>query len=163
MQKPGSTLVLVAQAILIVATPFCLALGLVLPLMRFERLYFFDEQSSLLEIVAALWRGGDVLLAAVIGLVSVILPALKILFLAAEALAVRNPGQQFISRRIVPVLSKWSMMDVLIVALVIVAAKTSGFASAFTQPGLWFYAVSSINSGLLHALSEREESRKLNK
>ena len=41
------------------------------------------------------------------------------------------------------------MMDVMLVALVIVAAKTSGMASAFTQPGLWFYAASAIMAGLL--------------
>ncbi len=33
--------------------------------------------------------------------------------------------------------------------LLIVAAKTSGMASAFTQPGLWFYAASAIMTGLL--------------
>ena len=38
---------------------------------------------------------------------------------------------------------------IVLVALVIVAAKTSGMASAFTQPGLWFYAASAIMTGLL--------------
>ena len=42
------------------------------------------------------------------------------------------------------VLSKWSMMDVLLVALVITAAKTSGLAEAIVQPGLWFYAISAL-------------------
>lgn len=51
---------------------------------------------------------------------------------------------------LVPFLSKWSMMDVLLVAIVIFAAKTSGLAEAFTQPGLWFYAASSMLAGLLH-------------
>jgi paraquat-inducible protein A len=51
--------------------------------------------------------------------------------------------------RLLPVLGKWSMMDVMLVAIVIVAAKTSGMASAFTQPGLWFYAASAIMTGLL--------------
>ena len=39
-------------------------------------------------------------------------------------------------------LGKWSMMDVLLVAIVVFAAKTSGLANAFTQPGVWFYALS---------------------
>ena len=38
-------------------------------------------------------------------------------------------------------LSNWSMLDVVLVALVIFAAKTSGLATAFTQPGLWFFAL----------------------
>jgi paraquat-inducible protein A len=42
------------------------------------------------------------------------------------------------------VLSKWSMMDVLLVALVVFAAKTSGLAAAVSQPGVWFYALSTL-------------------
>lgn len=41
-------------------------------------------------------------------------------------------------------MSKWSMLDVVLVALVIFAAKTSGLAKAFTMPGLWFFAASAI-------------------
>lgn len=89
------------RPVLLVAAPFFLALGLVLPLVRFEKLWFFDETPSLLEIVASL---------------------------------------------------KWSMMDVLLVAIVIAAAKTTGLANAFTQPGLWCYAASAMISGLLHSL-----------
>jgi paraquat-inducible protein A len=36
------------------------------------------------------------------------------------------------------------MMDVLLVAIVVFAAKTSGLANAFSQPGLWFFALSAI-------------------
>jgi len=41
-------------------------------------------------------------------------------------------------------LAKWSMLDVLLVAIAIFAAKTSGLASAVSQPGLWFFAISTI-------------------
>ena len=41
-------------------------------------------------------------------------------------------------------LSKWSMLDVLLVALVIFAAKTSGVATALTLPGLWFFGASVV-------------------
>jgi len=51
--------------------------------------------------------------------------------------------------RLLPLLSKWSMMDVMLVALLTVAARTSGVTSAFTQAGLWFHAASAIVSGLL--------------
>ncbi len=39
------------------------------------------------------------------------------------------------------------MLDVVLVALVIFAAKTSGLATAFTQPGLWFFAASAVLDG----------------
>jgi paraquat-inducible protein A len=140
------------RPVLLVAAPFFLALGLVLPLIRFEKLYVFEETPSLLEIVASLWSGGNAALAMIVALVSIVLPIFKIVGLAAEAMAAgRGAGSAFY-RHVVPHLSKWSMMDVLLVAIVIAAAKATGLADAFTQPGLWFYAASSIISGLLHSL-----------
>ncbi|MBZ5758889.1 MULTISPECIES: paraquat-inducible protein A [unclassified Rhizobium] len=141
------------RAVLLIAAPFFLALGLVLPLVRFDRLYFFSETPSLLAIVASLWQSGNVVLSVVVAVVSIGLPIVKLVALAMEALSSdgRGEGGAFFER-VVPQLSRWSMMDVMLVAIVIAAAKTSGLASAFTQPGLWFYAGSTIISGLLHFL-----------
>ncbi len=139
------------RPVLMVAAPFLLALGLVLPLIRFEKLWFFDETPSLLQIVASLWTGGDMALAALVALVSIVLPVLKLIGIAAESEAAGGTGSLFY-RNVVPHLSKWSMMDVLLVAIVIAAAKTTGLANAFTQPGLWCYAASAMISGLLHSL-----------
>ena len=44
------------------------------------------------------------------------------------------------------------MMDVMLVAIVVFAAKSSGLANAVSQPGLWFYAASTLIAGLLPAL-----------
>ncbi|MGR9164959.1 paraquat-inducible protein A [Rhizobium leguminosarum] len=140
------------RPVLLVAAPFFLALGLVLPLVHFETLYFFDETPSLIEIIVSLWQGGDGLLAAIVALVSILLPSLKMIGIAAEATATGGQAGSLFYRRVVPHLSKWSMMDVLLVAIVIAAAKTTGLADAFTQPGLWCYAASSMISGLLHSL-----------
>lgn len=133
--------------VLLVLSAFCLALGLVLPLVRFEKLYVFKETPSLVDLVLSLWTGGNVGLAALVALFSIVFPAVKLVGIAVEATA--RDGEGALLRRLLPLLSKWSMMDVMLVALVIVAAKTSGMATAFTQPGLWFYAASAILAGLL--------------
>lgn len=165
MKNAGSTRFVLMGAlsmirpVLLVAAPFLLALGLILPLVRFETLYFFNKTPSLIEIVLSLWQGGDGLLAAIVALVSIVLPFLKMVGITAEAMGITaevtaaggGTGSLFY-RRVVPHLSKWSMMDVLLVAIVIAAAKTTGLADAFTQPGLWCYAASSMISGLLHSL-----------
>jgi len=164
MKNTGSTRFVLVGAlsmirpVLLIAAPFLLALGLILPLVRFETLYFFNKTPSLIEIVLSLWQGGDGLLAAIVALVSIVLPFLKMIGITveamgitAEATAAGRSGSLF-CRRVVPHLSKWSMMDVLLVAIVIAAAKTTGLADAFTQPGLWCYAASSMISGLLHSL-----------
>lgn len=139
------------RAFLLIAAPFCLALGLTLPLVRFETLYFFSDTPALTDIVVSLWSDGNPGLAFLVALLSIVFPVVKMIGIATEALA---PGAEEgrLLARLLPHLSRWSMMDVLLVAVVIFAAKTSGLAEAFTQPGLWFYAASSVAAGVLHGL-----------
>jgi len=104
-------------------------------------------------VIATLWTGDDPVLALVVGLVSVVFPVVKLVAIAAEAVgAVRGSG---FAMRLLPHLSRWSLMDVVLVALVIVAAKTGGIAQAFSQPGLWFYAGSALTAAVAHGLAGR--------
>ncbi|MCY0096419.1 paraquat-inducible protein A [Hoeflea ulvae] len=143
---------LVLAAALVLA-PLFFGLGLILPLVRFETLYFFNQSPSLLGVVAALWTGGDPVLAVVVALVSVVFPVIKLMAIMAEAVGIEN--RSGLAMRLVPHLSRWSLMDVVLVALVIVAAKTGGIAEAFSQPGLWFYAGSALMAALAHGLASR--------
>lgn len=124
--------------VLFVLAPFLFALGLTLPLMTFEKLFFFKEDPSLLGIVGSLWES-NVALSLLVTLFSIVFPMVKMVAVAAEAL---TPGgaEGVWFARLVPFLTKWSMMDVMLVAIVITAAKTSGLAEAFTEAGLWCYA-----------------------
>lgn len=135
--------------VLLVLSALSLAFGMVLPLVLFEKLYFFSETPSLLGIIAALWLGDDRLLAALVGLLSVVFPVIKLIGVAFEATTRGEGIHDKLLARLLPLLARWSMMDVMLVALVIVAAKTSGVASAFRQPGLWFYAASAVMTSLL--------------
>jgi paraquat-inducible protein A len=136
---------------LFVAT-FCFALGLVLPIATFERLFFLTERPSLLEIVASLWTGSDYLLAIVIALFSIAFPAAKLLVLH---MASADGARRHLVHR-AGALSKWSMMDVLVVALAVFAAKTTGLASAAAQPGIWFYGVAALLSAGIAILVKKE-------
>lgn len=140
-----------SRSLLLVMAPAFLALGVTLPLMRFETFYFLENDASLTDIVVALWTGGDVLLAVLVALVSIVFPQAKLLLVTVENLSPKGDAAGGWISRVVPHLSRWSMMDVLLVAIVIFAAKTSGLAQAFTQPGLWFYAGSSLMVAVLHA------------
>jgi paraquat-inducible protein A len=120
-------------------------LGISLPLMRLETLYFFSETPSLLAIIRGLWEEGEVALSVLVTAFSIVFPLLKLLAAFDAAF----------SRRQVPgwaaALGKWSMVDVVLVAIVIFAAKTSGLADAFTQPGVWFFAISSVTVAVASA------------
>lgn len=139
---------------LFIAT-FSLALGLTMPLMNVSKLYFFDENPSLLAIVTTLWRDGDWLLAVIVTLFSVILPIAKLA--VAQLAAAQVTAATHILHRWITILSKWSMLDVLLVALVIFGAKTSGLATAIAQPGLWFFTASAILSAVATHFIAREE------
>ncbi|MTI44927.1 paraquat-inducible protein A [Roseibium hamelinense] len=123
---------------------FSFALGITLPLMRFERLYFLEDRPSLLQIVGDLWSGNEPLLAVVVSVFSLALPAAKIFLTHIAALS----GGHVRHLALLSTVSKWSMLDVMLVALVLFAAKTSGLAEAAALPGLWFYAAASLMTAL---------------
>lgn len=123
--------------ILLVAS-ISLGLGISLPLMQFEKLYFFTETPSLISIIIDLWGGGEILLSIIVMAFSILFPILK-LFTAFQAIFLGQAAKGWTAA-----LAKWSMMDVLLVAIAVFAAKTSGLANAISQPGLWFFAISAI-------------------
>jgi paraquat-inducible protein A len=120
----------------------CYGLGVVLPLVHIERLFLFTEEPSLVAMIAGLWRAGDIALAVLVAAFSMGFPIVKLGLLHVAAYG--GPD----GHRIVPswfgILSNWSMLDVVLVALVVFAAKTTGLAEAFTLPGLWFFAASVV-------------------
>ncbi len=117
-------------------------LGITLPLVHFEKFYFFSETPSLIELITTLWREGDGWIALLVSFFSIALPLLKMVIVFNSAIS----GSKAALPRWLPYLSKWSMMDVLLVALVIFGAKTSGIATAVAQPGMWAYASAAVLS-----------------
>jgi paraquat-inducible protein A len=142
--------------ILLFLATFSLALGMTMPLMSVSRLYFFDENPSLLGVIGSLWSGGEWLLAGIVAIFSVILPITKLA--VGQLAASQVPAAAHILHRWITILSKWSMLDVLLVALVIFGAKTSGLATAIAQPGLWFFTASAILSAVAAHLIVRDET-----
>jgi paraquat-inducible protein A len=132
---------LVIPLILFLAT-LCFALGIVQPLIRVERLFVFADEPSLVGIVSGLWNEGDAGLAIIVAAFSLVFPAIKLALLHIAAYGGREASGTI--PRWFRALSNWSMLDVVLVALVIFAAKTSGVATAFTKPGLWFFAASVV-------------------
>uniref|UniRef100_UPI003BAB6BCE paraquat-inducible protein A n=1 Tax=Stappia sp. TaxID=1870903 RepID=UPI003BAB6BCE len=141
----------VVLALLLPAATACFVLGLTLPLLELERLLVLTDRPSLLQLVTGLWSDGEQLLAGAVALFSVVFPMAKLAALHVAVVA-GTPGR---SLQMLGALGKWSMMDVMLVALVIFAAKTSGLATAITQPGLLFYAGAVVLSALAAVLARR--------
>jgi paraquat-inducible protein A len=141
--------------LLLLGASLSFVLGVTQPLMEIDRLYFFTATPSLIEVTTGLWTHGDYAIAIITALFSLVFPLAKlaVLHLAAypsTAGALAIPAW-FKS------LARWSMLDVLVVALIIFAAKTSGLATAVAKPGLWFFALSVVMTAMASAAVARKE------
>lgn len=148
---------LVALLLLFAAIAF--GMGISLPIVRFEKLYFFEETPSLIELVSGLWNQGSIALALAVFAFSILFPVAKLSITFLAAFAPHMGETRF--HKWAPALAKWSMMDVLLVALFIFAAKSSGLAQAFTQAGLWFYTASAIAGAVAASLIKPQDGRQL--
>ncbi|HMQ57099.1 MAG TPA: paraquat-inducible protein A [Rhizobiaceae bacterium] len=142
----------VFMAFLLLLSSVSLALGVTMPLLQVQKLYFLSETPSLIQIITGLFSSGDALLGIIVALFSIVFPTAKLL--AAHVAAVA-PEQSHVLDRWLGPLAKWSLMDVLLVAIAIFAAKTSGLAVAGSQAGLWFYTIATLSMAGAFSIARR--------
>ncbi len=145
-----------ARAFLVLSL-ITLPLGLVLPMMETTRLLVFNQTYSLLDAVASLFRSGEAFLASVILVFSILTPSVKAL--ALWLMHVFPPTRSAGALRLIERLGKWSMMDVLIAALVVFLLSGQASVSAASLPGLYLFSIAAISlmiaSGRMSADFER--------
>ncbi len=137
----------------------CLVLGLTLPVLKLTHLYFWTDTHSILSILSALWEGGEIFLAGIIFIFSILFPALKLVYIAmAGTLTTYDPAQRGRWFRRIGWLGKWSMLDVLILALLVFYAKATQFADAVTLPGVYFFTASVFLTMIANSLIAADEA-----
>ena len=135
---------MIALGIVIASGSF--VLGVTLPILQLTRFFVWTDTFSILTMILALFTDGEVLLGIVVLVFSVLMPAAKIILLSWVMMCSSNRIVPPWMHAIVATISKWSMLDVLLVALVIFAVKTSGIGTAISLPGLYFFTLSIILS-----------------
>ena len=131
--------------VLAFAAAVCLVLGLTLPVVQVTQLYFWTGTHSLTSIIVALYASHEPFLATVIFLFSVAFPAFKLIhIIIAGTQTGANAGRRARWIRRIEALGKWSMLDVLLLALLVFYAKSDQFADAVALPGIYFFAASVI-------------------
>ena len=126
-----------------------LTLGLRLPAITVTRAGLFDSQYSILGGLADLASGGHYAVFAIILLFSVLLPYLKLLLLAWLFFSV-GPAER--RRRLLGWLTavgKWSLLDVLVVALIVFSLQGGFFVSSRLETGIYLFAGAVILSMVL--------------
>ena len=113
---------------------------------------FFTYDHSLISAVNALVRSGQVFTGLVILVFGIFLPVIKLLYLLLLALL---PEQELkrLSRQVRALewVGKWSMHDVLVLALSIFFVKQHGVFDAGSLTGLYFFAASVLLMMLAYA------------
>lgn len=137
-----------------------LAAGLTLPVMRVRTLAFWRDDYSILGGVAAIAREGDWALAACIGLFSVVFPAMKTVALAAMWFVPLDAKRRLRALGWLEALGRWSMLDVFVIAVVIVLARSSTLVKAEPRVGLYVFAAGVAMSMVLTRLTERRARRR---
>ncbi len=124
-----------------------LGLGWVLPVMTVEKLWFLSERVSILRGAAELWHHGDHFLFAVIVIFSVIFPLLK-LGLALHLWYWADAGGPTLGRKLawIEQLGRWSMLDVFVIALIVVAIQASLISDVAMHAGIYVFTLAVVLS-----------------
>jgi paraquat-inducible protein A len=128
----------------------CLVLGLTVPVVRLSYLYFWTQDYSLSAIVRQLYRDNELFLAAVIFVFSIVFPAFKLLYLLTAFAAAPTAASARLHHSL-SWLGKWSMLDVLVLALVVFYAKSTTVMDAVALPGVYYFSASVVLSMLAYA------------
>jgi paraquat-inducible protein A len=134
----------VLSFLIIVATVF-FALGIILPAIKFTTVFVWKNEHSILSIIWALYTNAEFFLCAVIMTFSVIFPFLKLLYLLTLVTSPDMP-HEFRVKSIAAMewLGRYSMTDVMVLALIIFYVNSSGYSEAQVQPGIYFFAASAL-------------------
>lgn len=122
-----------------------LVAGAVAPLLTTERFYFFSNTFSLVAGLRQLIINDQFLIAGLIALFSLCVPVIKavVIYFAASPGASRGRLLALAER-----FGKWSMLEVFIAALLIIALKLGPVVNATLHYGVWLLAASVLLSGI---------------
>lgn len=140
----------VLSFLIILATVF-FALGVILPVIRFTTVYVWTKEHSIATIIYALYQNEEFFLCAVLFVFSILFPFLKLFYLMT---LVTSPdlSPEFRQRSISTMewLGRYSMTDVMVLALMIFYVNSSGYTEASVQPGVYYFAASAIMTMLAY-------------
>ena len=131
---------------LLFVTSILLAFGLYLPLLRLEKMLFWKSSYSVVTGVFGLAEDGQYVLATVVFFWSVVFPITKLALLHWLWFGRSDPKQRAAVLRWLDKLGKWSMLDVYIVAVLVVALKLGPLAG-HVEPG--FYVPAAVILSML--------------
>ena len=148
------------SAILFAASTALLPVGVLMPTIRIEvtdpvtKLLGIpfpeyrpkQDELSIVGVIFELWKGGDRFLAAIIFVFSIVFPVAKLIVMWAGAVNMWVGKNSAILRRALwfsDKLGKWSLLDVLVIAIAVVTLKQfPGGVQVSLGSGVWLFGAS---------------------
>lgn len=136
--------------------------GVTLPVLHVTELFVFENEVTLVGVVQGLFAEDEAGIGTLVLVFTLLLPPAKLVlgyglwrFAAGDGKAARR------GVALLDAIGKWTMLDVLILALVVVTLKSSWVADVETAPGLYFFAASALLAvaagiGLRHSVANSE-------
>jgi len=146
---------------LIIVATVSFALGIILPSIRFTTIYVWTNEHSIGTIIWALYDSEEFFLCTVLFLFSVLFPFLKLLYLLTLVASPDIPPE-FRKKSIATMewLGRYSMTDVMVLALMIFYVNSSGYTEARVLPGIYFFAASALITMLAYGWANTVPARR---
>lgn len=141
--------------VLLLAASVTLYVGLSRPLITVEKAVFFRTEYSVWGGVVGLWDDRSFLLAAVVFFFSFVFPIAKLALLTWIWFVPTTSAWRLRWLRALAALGKWSMLDVFVVAILIVATKLGPLALVTAKPGVYYFCAAILTSMITTLLVQR--------
>lgn len=140
---------------LLVFSVCCFVGGLTQPVFSSTRFFFFHNDITLLGSITMLYQEGDIFLAIIILLFTVVVPLAKYVFLFTLLSATVRKTWVW-PKKILGSVGKWSMLDVFVIALMIVTMKIQGgILRVELKTGTIFLALAVMSALIVSMLVDR--------
>lgn len=136
--------------------------GIFFPFFQVKKLWLFNDAVSVVGGIITLFHEGEYFLFAVLSVFTLVFPCAKLGLLTITWMERKHDLTRL--RRLhswVATLGKWSMLDVFIVAILIVATKTAAVAEIHIGFGLYLFTFSVITTQVASAWIDRRLQERL--
>ncbi len=141
--------------VVIVGAIALLVRGLTLPLFHVTQMVFWKSDYSVLTGIQSLAQQGEYFLALIILVFSVIFPTMKLATLLGLWATPLSDARRTRALQWLGFLGRWSMLDVLILALMIVIVKVRAVANVEPRVGMYVFSAAIFLSMIATTLVER--------
>ena len=141
---------------LLAGAALCFLAGVFFPFFHVTKFWLFHDAISVVGGIATLFQEGEYFLFVVLTLFTLVFPVMKLGLLGAIWRR-RRRGDEALQRLHARVeqLGKWSMLDVFVVAILVVAMKSAGVADLQIGVGLYLFTASVVATQLVSGLVAR--------